>query len=152
MPAHHPGYIRDPDERCRIALDSAKEKKKKKEKKTTNPPNYLQQIELLKFALRRATSSEVASNEDKFDASDAKLLESNPSFPIIRHELASGPAHPLINAFLIERSICFSFHKRDQNVQKICVRDVKYLVFYTERWEKDVAEEISSGNKIAKFQ
>lgn len=44
---------------------------------------------------------------------DAKLLESNPSFPIIRHELASGPAHPLINAFLIERLICFSFHKRD---------------------------------------
>ncbi|EFN71028.1 hypothetical protein EAG_09918 [Camponotus floridanus] len=67
MPAHHPGYsiIRDPDERCRIALDSAKEKKKKK---TMNPPNYLQQIELLKFALRRATSSEVASNEDKFVA------------------------------------------------------------------------------------
>lgn len=33
-----------------------------------NPSNYLQQIELLKFALRRATSSEVASNEDKFVA------------------------------------------------------------------------------------
>lgn len=27
---------------------------------------------------------------------DAKLPESSPSFPIIRHELAPGPAHPLI--------------------------------------------------------
>lgn len=70
---------------------------------------------------------------------DAKLLESNPSFPIIRHELAPGPAHPLINVFLIERLIiCFWFERAIKTCKKYaCVsrpRHEIYLVFCTERW------------------
>lgn len=99
-------YIRDYQMNViEFALDSAEQ--------TVNSSNLQQDFEVLKFASRRATSFEVASNEGRFDIGREIARIKNPSFPIIRHELASGPAHPLINVFLIERLICFFDSKRD---------------------------------------
>lgn len=62
---------------------------------TVNCPDFML-VGLFNSRRDRSASSQGCFGLRADSILDVKLPESSPSFPIIRHELAPGPAHPLI--------------------------------------------------------